>query len=236
MRIAPARRPTIKIALLVLVALAAAGAHAQDSQEWFNRAVYSTTPDEQIHYYDKALEADPQNYQAMHNLASVYYRKGHVRKAIGAYESLIRNGRAYYQTFYNLACCYARSGDNQHALKALKRAFQKGFKDAKLIERDEDLVEVRADPEYARLAAAYLKGAKRRGPSPALREEIEGLDAEVAAAPKPKKTRKAKAKTAGERLVAVKADPVPAESAKPPRPIGKAEASAEVLGAAAVGK
>jgi tetratricopeptide (TPR) repeat protein len=235
----------MRIAVLVLVALAAAGAHAQDSQEWFNKAVYSTNPDEQIHYYNKSLEVDPHNYQAMHNLASVYYRKGHVRKAIGAYESLIRNGHAYYQTFYNLACCYARVGDNQHALKALKRAFQKGFKDDKLIARDEDLTEVRADPEYARMAAVYLKGAKgarRRGPSPALREEIEGLDAEVAASPKPKKAKKAKSRKPSaldEGSITAKADPaepVPAESARPPRPIGRAQASAEVLGATAVGK
>src|SRR5688572_7378537 len=101
---------------LLLVALASPVA-AQDAQEWFAKAVYSTNPDEQIHYYNKALERDPQHFQAMHNLAGVYYRKGLMRKAVGVYENMIRGGHAYYQTFYNLACCYARLGDQQHALK-----------------------------------------------------------------------------------------------------------------------
>src|SRR5581483_12307375 len=87
-----------------------------------------------------------------------YYRKGLFRKSIALYETLIREGHAYYQTFYDLACCYSRVGDGEHALKALTRAFQKGFKDRKLIDRDEDLAEIRARPEYQRLAARYLTG------------------------------------------------------------------------------
>lgn len=221
---------------LVLAALIAAPAVAQDSQEWFAKAVYSTIPDEQIHYYNKALEADPGNYQAMHNLAGVYYRKGLMRKAIGSYENLIRAGRAYYQTFYNLACCYARVGDNSHALKALKRAFQKGFKDAKLVERDEDLVDVRNDPEYARLANAYLRGAKGYKPR-AIAAGGEGLfEAEVAAQPvKARKPKKARAKLARATEVAGVTDAKagPSGSARAPRPLAKVEASAE-LGAAAV--
>jgi len=145
--------------LVVLAATAAApAARAQDAVEWFQKAVYTTNPDEQVHDYQKALEVDPGYTQAQHNLASVYYRKGLFRKSIAMYETLIRGGHAYYQTFYDLACCYARVGDNEHAVKALTRSFQKGFKDRKLIDRDEDLAAVRATPDYQRLAARYLAG------------------------------------------------------------------------------
>lgn len=167
-----------------LILCAASHAPAQDAVEWFGKATYTTNPDEQVYYYQQALKADPHYHQAAHNLAGVYYRKGQVRKSIALYEQIIRNAKAYHQTFYNLACCYARVGDQEHALKALTRAFQKGFHDKKLIDRDEDLAEVRATPQYAALAAKYLSG--HHVPPPA-----------TVAAAKPKKVKKLKAPVAG---------------------------------------
>ena len=148
-----------KLACFV-VALSASAVFAEDAVDWFGKATYTTNADEQIYYYNKALAADPGYTQAAHNLAGVYYRKGYVHKSIALYEQLIRTSKAYYQTFYNLACCYARTGDQQHAVKALQRAFQKGFHDKKLVERDEDLAQVRLTPQYAQLAAKYLGGQR----------------------------------------------------------------------------
>lgn len=171
-----------RLACALLIS-AASIASAQDAVEWFGKATYTTNPDEQVYYYQQALKADPHYHQAAHNLAGVYYRKGQVRKSIALYEQIIRNAKAYHQTFYNLACCYARVGDNEHALKALERAFQKGFHDKKLVDRDEDLAEVRATPQYGVLEHKYLSG-HYVPPAPAL-------------ATRTKKVKKLKAPSAG---------------------------------------
>ena len=218
------------LGILVFVA-AASTAHAQDAVEWFQKAVYTTNVDEQIHYYQKALEVDPGYHQAQHNLAAVYYRKGLIRKSIAMYEALIRGGHAYYQTFYDLACCYARVGDTEHSLKALTRAFQKGFHDKKLVSRDEDLASVRALPQYQRLAAHYLQG-QPLPPAP----HIEAAPVVAAA---PKKMHAKQPKAAGPQLAAAPKKLKKAKAAKPTgaaKPAAAPTAAAEPLNAGLVVK
>lgn len=59
--------------------------------------------------------------------------------------------------FYNLACAYALNRDRSRALDALKRAVEKGFKDAAALERDKDLDALRDDPAYKQIVEELKK-------------------------------------------------------------------------------
>jgi tetratricopeptide (TPR) repeat protein len=61
------------------------------------------------------------------------------------------------RVFYNLACAYALNRDRSRALDALKRAVEKGFKDAAALERDKDLDALRDDPAYKQLVEELRK-------------------------------------------------------------------------------
>jgi predicted esterase len=61
------------------------------------------------------------------------------------------------RVFYNLACAYALNRDRSRALDALKRAVEKGFKDAATLERDKDLDALRDDPAYKQIVEELRK-------------------------------------------------------------------------------
>lgn len=55
------------------------------------------------------------------------------------------------RVLYNLACAYALNRDRNRALETLRRAVDKGFKDAAAIERDKDLETLRDDAAYKQI-------------------------------------------------------------------------------------
>ncbi len=71
---------------------------------------------------------------------------------------------------YNLACTQAQRGQTEAAFKSLERAIERGFRDAAHVRADPDLVSLRADPRFERLArqAETAKPPKpARDPEPA---------------------------------------------------------------------
>jgi len=61
------------------------------------------------------------------------------------------------RVFYNMACLHALNRDRSRALEALKRAVEKGFKDAATIEGDKDLDALRDDPVYKQIVEELKK-------------------------------------------------------------------------------
>jgi tetratricopeptide (TPR) repeat protein len=61
--------------------------------------------------------------------------------------------------YYNLACAYARTGQTEKAIEALTRAVDEGFANRAEMERDADLVPLRADPRFQQLLSRMGKGA-----------------------------------------------------------------------------
>jgi predicted esterase len=61
---------------------------------------------------------------------------------------------------YNLACAYALNRDRSRALDALRRAVEKGFKDAAAIERNNELDVLRDDPAYKQIVEG-LKNSRQ---------------------------------------------------------------------------
>lgn len=86
-------------------------------------------------------------------------RSGDVTRAARALEVAVEVRPDSAPAHYNLACAYARIGSRSAALASLERAVECGFRDAALIERDEDLASIRGEERY-RTALERVKGAK----------------------------------------------------------------------------
>ena len=61
--------------------------------------------------------------------------------------------------WYNFACLQAGSGDKKGALATLRRAVEKGFRDAERMEKDPDLESLRSEDEYRHI----VEGLKKAG-------------------------------------------------------------------------
>lgn len=94
------------------------------------------------------------------------------RKDYAGLEAMLRAQISLAPTFvdahYNLACALAMQGKKDGALTALTQSVALGFADAKLIESDEDLASLRADPAFAAVKAiAQLNKRSAGQPDPA---------------------------------------------------------------------
>ena len=109
--------------------------------------------------YDRAhalFESDPDALSptAAHKLQGAAFQAGDidVARRLGALLHE-RNGDAV--AAFNVACCEARLGRHDEALRWLERAREAGFRDLEILDRDEDLVRVRALPGWSDLRAKY---------------------------------------------------------------------------------
>ena len=82
---------------------------------------------------------------------------------------------------YNLACSHARLGKKDEALAALARAVKLGFEDSALIEKDDDLASLHAEPRFRELLAKAKTADEARaekGAEVAGVKTVEGAPAE----------------------------------------------------------
>jgi len=76
---------------------------------------------------------------------------GDARAAMAGVDAAVEVCSSDRVTLYNAACVHARGGDKRGAMKLLRRAFEAGFTDAGLMERDTDLEPLRQEPEFLKL-------------------------------------------------------------------------------------
>ncbi|HEX2832013.1 MAG TPA: hypothetical protein VHW00_03310 [Thermoanaerobaculia bacterium] len=69
--------------------------------------------------------------------------------AARALEAALEIHEDRWPLWYNLGAAHARRRDKRHAFDALDQAIAHGFKNAKMLEEDEDFANVRSDPRYA---------------------------------------------------------------------------------------
>jgi hypothetical protein len=70
----------------------------------------------------------------------------HLKDAIGAYKACLNLDEFYYLADYNLACAYSRMGMISDAYEELRTALIYGYRNLDYIEKDPDLINLRADP------------------------------------------------------------------------------------------
>jgi tetratricopeptide (TPR) repeat protein len=108
--------------------------------------------------YDEAAGAYDEYVRTHPNDATAWLRLGlsqaHTNRAAAAEQSLERAialGSGQPVDLYNVACAYALLGQKDRALDALERAVAAGFRNRRLVERDEDLTSLRGDERFRKI-------------------------------------------------------------------------------------
>jgi tetratricopeptide (TPR) repeat protein len=126
-----------------------------------------------IKLYTKAIDLRQDAASFFNNLGAAYFAKKEFEKAVQAYAMAVqldpdvlerssRTGvsaqlpspedRAKYD--YVIARLYAKQGLSERALQYLRRAMEEGYKDIKLVYKDEEFAGLRKDPRFTELMAA----------------------------------------------------------------------------------
>jgi len=101
---------------------------------------------------ERAVELNPGNGWAWHNLALAHLAAKQPAKAAASFERVLPFAPQKPALLYNTACAYALAGDPAKALDLLDRAVTAGFKDKAGMIADPDLTAVRSDPRFAEIA------------------------------------------------------------------------------------
>lgn len=126
-----------------------------------------------IKLYTKAIDLRQDAASFFNNLGAAYFAKKEFEKAVRAYAMAVqldpdvlerssRTGvsaqlpspedRAKYD--YVIARLYAKQGLSERALQYLRRAMEEGYKDIKMVYKDEEFAGLRKDPRFTELMAA----------------------------------------------------------------------------------
>ena len=89
-------------------------------------------------------------------------REGQYREGAAAYERAFKAGAKGTLDYYFAASAWALAGDRDAAFRNLELAVRAGWTDGKMLESDDDLKELRADPRWADFAARLKAERDRR--------------------------------------------------------------------------
>jgi tetratricopeptide (TPR) repeat protein len=110
--------------------------------------------------YEHALSSYP--------TAETYYRYGNslsnisrLKDAVNAYQNALRlNYDRPYLVYYNIACAYSKMKKSKKAFINLETAIDEGYKNFDHIEKDEDLVFLRSQPEWKKWWAKHKQPSR----------------------------------------------------------------------------
>lgn len=101
--------------------------------------------------YKKVIKIDPQNVEALNNLAVIYMTKNVHKWAIIRLQDALKVKYAYPDAHYNLACIYAQQNDTKRSLSYLKNAIRFNPQVRQWAENDKDLKVLADLPEFKKL-------------------------------------------------------------------------------------
>lgn len=105
---------------------------------------------EAIDYYEKAFQYGQCGEAYLNYANSLSNIKERLADAIAAYEKAIElNPNLKKISYYNMACAYSKMGDLRNAYCYLSYAISNGYNNIKHIESDSDLINLRADQNWA---------------------------------------------------------------------------------------
>jgi tetratricopeptide (TPR) repeat protein len=102
----------------------------------------------EIAFYENVLKGAPDFIEALSVLAELYTKEGAHAKGLVLDRRLavLRPDDAIIQ--YNLACSLSLTGDVPGAFEAMKAALVNGYEDMAHLEKDGDLLNLFADPDF----------------------------------------------------------------------------------------
>jgi tetratricopeptide (TPR) repeat protein len=160
MRIQSRHLPRLSTGVLIALSFATLSAQAQQPaapsfQETLKNAETASTQKDwksAVGYWASVVAANPVNARFWEQFAQALYQNKDYKQAIPAYQKALALGAGFPSNqAYNIACCYALMGDKESALKWLEKAFEIGFRDLELAQKDSDLQSLHGDPRYTKL-------------------------------------------------------------------------------------
>jgi tetratricopeptide (TPR) repeat protein len=97
--------------------------------------------------------AHPGDLDALRELAYAYTSAGRLEDALATDRELVAREPLHADLHYDLACSFALLGRSDDAFASLARALDLGFDALAILEADEDLHSLRADPRWSTLLA-----------------------------------------------------------------------------------
>ncbi len=82
--------------------------------------------------FEKALDLEPDNPEAMLNLGAVYQESGNYNSAFSIYQNVLKLTTPPEAIYYRLSSLYQQMGDDQSAFDTIKKAADKNTRSAKL--------------------------------------------------------------------------------------------------------
>jgi tetratricopeptide (TPR) repeat protein len=95
--------------------------------------------------------ANPGDLDALRELAYAYTAAGRLEEALAADRELVAREPLHADLHYDLACSFALLHRGDEAFASLTRALDLGFTDRAILESDDDLSSLHADPRWSAL-------------------------------------------------------------------------------------
>jgi tetratricopeptide (TPR) repeat protein len=115
----------------------------------------------EIAFFEGIAERDPRYIEALQILGDAYTKTGELVKGLRVDQRLAKLCPTNPLVFYNLACSYALLNKIDAAFGALKRAVELGYDDARWLNKDPDLENIRRDKRFQRLQTDIQKRTGR---------------------------------------------------------------------------
>jgi tetratricopeptide (TPR) repeat protein len=111
----------------------------------------------EIRFFEGIAQRDPDYVEALQILGDAYTNSGLWEKGLNVDERLARLCPDNPLVFYNLACSYSLLKRVDEAFAALAEAVKRGYDDARWLNKDPDLNNLRQDHRFEKIRAGLTQ-------------------------------------------------------------------------------
>lgn len=118
--------------------------NSEVAKTWTLKGTNEKDPDKKLHYFDLALELDPNDPSALNNKGMVLHKIGKIKDAIDCYDRILKqyNMSKSLPALYNKSLALKEIGMNEAALTFMNRALKQQPDNKKIRKHVEDLTRI----------------------------------------------------------------------------------------------
>jgi tetratricopeptide (TPR) repeat protein len=105
----------------------------------------------EIGFFEGVTQRDPDFIEALQILGDAYTKSGQWEKGLRIDQRLAKLSPQNPLVFYNLACSYSLLNRVDEAFAALTEAVKRGYNDARWLNKDPDLANLRQDQRFEKI-------------------------------------------------------------------------------------